>query len=345
MKAVGLYNYLPTQAENCFVDVELAAPVATGFDLLIEVKAMSVNPVDTKVRMPKEKTENPARVLGWDAAGIVKAVGENCQRFKVGDKVYYAGDLTRAGSNAQYQLVDERITGHMPASLTFEEAAALPLTTITAWEGLFNRLSLRSEATAEQAKKSLLIIAGAGGVGSVATQIAKKVAGIGQVITTASRDETRAWCQEMGADLSIDHTQPLLPQLQQHGIDGVDYIFCCAPTEVYFEQMADVIKPQGAICTIVETTGDVSLPMNKLQGKSVSFCWEFMFTRSMYKTSDISEQHVLLNRVAELVDSGTLKTTLTEVIGPLSAINLIEAHRKLESGKTIGKVVLSEIEG
>lgn len=345
MKAVGLYEYLSVDDERCFIDVEVDKPKATGRQLLVEIKAVSVNPVDTKVRKPKDKIEERPRVLGWDASGVVVAVGEECVLFKPGDEVYYAGDLTKAGSNAQYQTVDERIVGRKPTNLSHEETAALPLTTLTAWEGLFDRLAIQPDSPEENRERSLLIIAGAGGVGSIATQIAKKVAGIGTVITTASRRESQAWCSEMGSDYSIDHSIPLLPQIREKGLQGVDYILCCAPTELYFDQMVELIRPQGSICTIVETTGGVPLPMNKLQGKSVRFCWEFMFTRSMHNTDDIQNQHEILNRVCEELEAGHLVSTMTRNLGPLTASRLIEAHRILEQGQTVGKVVLSGIEG
>ncbi|MEZ5840579.1 MAG: zinc-binding alcohol dehydrogenase family protein [Hyphomicrobiales bacterium] len=301
---------------------------------------MSVNPVDTKVRRPKDKTESPARVLGWDAAGVVVACGFDCRLFRPGDEVYGAGDITRAGSNAEFQLVDERIVGRKPGNLNFIEAAALPLTTITAWEALFDRMGFSEEPSERNRSASLLIIGGAGGVGSIATQIGKRLAGVGKVITTASRRESVAWCERMGADLSIDHSKPLKAQLLALGIEFVDAILCCAPTDQYFDQMADIVRPQGVICSIVEATAGAPLPMNKLQSKSVSFAWEFMFTRSMFTTPDMEEQHRLLNRVAAAIESGRIETTLTRIVGPLTAENLRFAHAEIETGRAIGKLVL-----
>jgi len=340
MKAVGLYQYLPVNSPNCFIDLDLAKPTPKGTQLLVKVKAISVNPVDTKVRKPKAKTEDPARIIGWDAAGEVVATGDEAQLFNIGDLVYYAGSITQSGSNAEYQLVDERIVGRKPSNLSFEQAAALPLTAITAWEALFERMHVPEIPTVESQNASLLIIAGAGGVGSIATQIAKKVARLGTVICTASRPESKAWCTEMGADFSINHKEPLLPQLQAKGLNGVDYILCCAPTEQYFAQMVDVINPQGTICTIVET--NQGLDMNRLQGKSATFAWEFMFTRAMFNTDDIQQQHALLNKVSTAIEAGTLVSTMTQCLGPLNARNLTEAHRLIEEGQTIGKIVLSE---
>ena len=343
MKAIGLYKYLPVEHEECLVEAEVTTPEAKGYDLLVKVKAVSVNPVDTKIRAPKPRVEDQLRVLGWDACGEVVQVGEQCTRFKQGDKVFYAGSITRPGSNSQYQLVDERIVGKKPESLSYEQAVALPLTSLTAWEALFERMDLTPRPSERNDKSTLLIIGGAGGVGSIATQLAKRVAKTGTVITTASRKESREWCGKMGADFSIDHNKPLMEQLNSKGISGVDYIFCCSATEHYFDQMAEIINPQGSICTIVETKGDVPLPMNKLQAKSVRFCWELMFTRSLFSTKDIEQQHQILTQIAKLADAGVLETTTTANPGPLTPGNLIAAHKEIESGGMIGKLVLSGI--
>lgn len=345
MKAVGLYKYLPVTDPECLVDVEVNTPQATGKDLVVRVKAVSVNPVDTKVRIrgPKDIQEPQPKILGWDVAGTVEEAGNETSLFNVGDDVYYSGSIVRAGCNSEHHAVDERIVGKKPQTLTFEEAAALPLTTITAWEALFERLHIRTQSTAANAAKKILIIGGAGGVGSIAIQLAKQVAGL-EVIATASRKESIEWCQEMGADHCINHYNPFKDELQAIGIAEVDYIFCCNSTEMHLHNMADVIKPQGAICTIVETKDNQPLNMNIFQGKSVTFAWELMFTKSMYHTSDMQSQHELLNQVAELIDEGTLKTTLRDVVGNLHATNLREAHRRIETGKTIGKLVLSGFE-
>jgi len=339
MKAIGLYKYLGTDDENCLIEEQLEKPVASGFDLLIKVKAISVNPVDTKVRAPKDVVEKNLKVLGWDAAGEVVAVGDDCSRFNVGDEVYYAGSITRPGSNSEFQLVDERIVGRKPSSLSYAESAAMPLTTITAWESLYERMNIDVEPSADNASASLLIIAGAGGVGSIATQLAKK-SGISKVITTASRPETIEFCKKMGADDTINHREPLQAQLEKLGIPQVDYIFCCSSTDYYFDQMAELIKPQGSICTIVESANDQPLAMNKLKNKSARFCWEFMFTRSMFETEDMSVQHDILNQAADLFDQNVLFSTLTENLGIINAKNLIKAHQLLESGKGMGKIIL-----
>jgi len=343
MKAVGLYKYLPVSDPECLVDVTVDKPEAQEKDLLVKVKAISVNPVDTKVRIrgPKDIQEPEPKILGWDVAGIVEEVGEETSLFNVGDEVYYSGSITRPGCNSEYHLVDERIVGKKPQSLSFEEAAALPLTTITAWEALFERLNIQPQPTTN-AGKSVLIIGGAGGVGSIAIQLAKHVAGL-EVIATASRKESIAWCQKMGADHCINHYNPFKNELEKIGIQEVDYIFCCNSTEMHFQNMADVIKPQGKICMIVETKEQQPLNINIFQSKSVILAWELMFTKSMYHTPDMQSQYDLLNQVSELVDKNVLKTTLREVLGSINAANLREAHRRIESGRMIGKLVLSGI--
>lgn len=335
MKAVALKAYLPISNPESLLDVNLDQPTPTGHDLLIAVDAISVNPVDTKVRKPKDKAEENYRVLGWDAVGRVVATGPDVTLFKTGDQVYYAGDISRAGSNSEFQLVDERIVGRKPKSLSNAQAAAIPLTAITAWEGLFDRLHISQHQNAKP--KTLLIIGGAGGVGSIAIQLAKALTTV-KIIATASRPESADWCKALGADLVIDHSKSFTDQLKASGINAVDYIFCLNNTDQHWASIADAIKPQGHICSIVELSGQVDL--NLLKNKSVSFSWELMFTRSLFTTDDIIEQHHLLNRVAELIDAGKLITTVTEVLTPINAANLRKAHEKIETGKTIGKIVL-----
>ncbi|WP_047538112.1 zinc-binding alcohol dehydrogenase family protein [Methylotenera versatilis] len=335
MKAIALTRYLPIENPDSLVDIELAIPEPLSHDLLVKICAIAVNPVDTKVRKPKDKVETTPKVLGWDAAGEVIAVGDAVTLFKVGDLVYYAGDVTRSGCNAEYQLMDERIVGHKPQSLNFEAAAALPLTAVTAWEALFDRLGIAQDANKNK-DKSILIIGAAGGVGSIAIQLAKKVAGL-NVIATASRPETTAWVRDLGADIVLNHHQ-LLQEISQLNIQP-DYILCNNDTDGYFEVMAAIIKPQGKICSIVETAKPVNLDL--LKSKSATFVWEFMFTRSMFKTDDMIAQHQILQHVAQLIDAGTLTTTLNQVLRPINAENLRKAHAQLESGTTIGKLVLS----
>lgn len=337
MKAVGLTRYLPIDDPQSLMDMQLSTPQPAARDLLVRVDAVAVNPVDTKVRKPKDKVEPGPRILGWDAAGEVVATGSDCHLFKVGDKVYYAGDITRQGSNAEYQIVDERIVGHRPKSLNATEAAALPLTAITAWEALFDRLHIAPDP-AHNRGRTLLIIGGAGGVGSIAIQLARKLAGL-TVIATASRAESRQWVVGLGADHVINHRQEMLAQMQAIGMPQVDYILCNNDTDAYFSLMAELIKPQGSICSIVETAAPVGLGL--LKNKSATFVWEFMYTRSMYQTDDMIEQHRILKRVADLIDSGTLKTTVNKVLTPINATNLRAAHAELEAGTAIGKIVLT----
>jgi len=335
MKAVGLYQYLPIEHPNSLVDTEIEKPVPTGKELLIRVEAISVNPVDVKVRAPKERIENELKVLGWDVAGVVEQVGPDTTLFKPGDEVYYAGSIVRPGGNSEFHLVDERIVGLKPSSLDFAEAAALPLTSITAWEGLFDRLGIPVDKALNKGK-SILIIGAAGGVGSIAVQLAK-YAGL-TVIGTASRSESIEWVKEQGADQVINHYNPLLPQLQAVGIDQVEYVFCLNRTEQHWSSMAEVIAPQGKICSIVET--DELLDLTLLKNKSATFVWEFMFTRSTYQTADMIEQHKLLNEVARLVGQGIIRTTIAQKLEPINAENLRKAHGLLETGRTVGKIVL-----
>lgn len=335
MKAVALKAYLPISSPESLLDVTLETPVPQGRDLLVAVDAISVNPVDTKVRKPKDKVEDNFKVLGWDAVGRVVATGPDVSLFKVGDAVYYAGSIARPGSNSEFQLVDERIVGRKPASLSNAQAAALPLTAITAWEGLFDRLQIPQDKNAHS--KTLLIIGGAGGVGSIAIQLAKALTNV-TIVATASREESAQWCKSLGADFIIDHHQSFSAQLKANGLQSPDYIFCLNNTDQHWANMAEVIKPQGHICSIVELSGSVDL--NLIKNKSVGFTWELMFTRSLFETEDMIEQHHLLNRVAALIDEGKLVTTVTEVLSPINAENLRKAHAKIEGGKTIGKIVL-----
>jgi len=334
MKAVALTRYLPIDHPEALIDVELPTPAIGEHDLLVRVAAVSVNPVDTKVRAPKDKIETSPRVLGWDAAGTVEAVGAAVTGFAVGDAVYYAGDITRPGSNAELQAVDARIAAKAPATLRPEQAAALPLTALTAWEGLFDRLAIAPDGA--DRGKSLLIIGGAGGVGSLVIQLAKR-AGL-TVIATAGRPESAAWCRELGADFVVGRAQSLVATLAEQGIHSVDYIYNAADTDGWWDDMVALIRPQGRIVSIVENKGP--LDQNVLKTKSAAFGWEFMFTRAMYQTDDMAEQGRILARVAALIDAGDLKLTLADTLSPISAATLIEAHRKLESGTMIGKLVV-----
>lgn len=335
MKAVGLTRYLPIENPESLVDVVVEKPRATGRDILVKVIAISVNPVDTKVRAPKDRVEEVPKILGWDVAGIVEEAGPDCSLFRPGDEVFYSGSIARQGGNSEYHLVDERIVGRKPTSLNFAEAAALPLTSITAWEALFTRMSISRDSCANQ-EKSLLIIGAAGGVGSIAIQLAKQAGLI--VIGTASRPETVDWVKSMGADYTINHHDPLLPQLEAIGFSSVPYIFCLNALEKHWVGISEAVSPQGVVCAIDDPTSPLNLKL--LKQKSATFVWEFMFTRSLYETDDMIEQHLLLNLIADAVDQQKLKTTLAEVLGPISAEHLRQAHKLLESNRTIGKVVL-----
>ncbi|MGE6526791.1 zinc-binding alcohol dehydrogenase family protein [Bacillus safensis] len=336
MKAVGLLEYLPIEHEQSLMDQEVEKPKASGRDVLVKIEAVSVNPVDTKVRSPKDQKEEKLKILGYDASGTVVEVGEACTLFQPGDHVYYAGDITRQGSNSEYQLVDERIVAKKPANLSFAEAAAMPLTTITAYEALFDRMHMKRNAEGA----TLLIIGGAGGVGSIAIQLAKLAKAT--VIATASRPETKEWCLSLGADHIIDHHQPLLAQLEEKGIGEVDFILCLNDTDGHFKGMAEAIKPQGTICTIVENKHNLDVQL--LKNKSAAFVWEFMFTRPMFETADMIKQHELLTEASELFEQGKITHTLTKVLSPINAANLKQAHQTLEQGKMIGKFVLEGFE-
>jgi zinc-binding alcohol dehydrogenase family protein len=310
-------------------DIELPKPVPSGRDLLVKVEAVSVNPVDTKRRADPAKADTQPRVLGWDAAGTVVAAGDQVSLFSKGDSVYYAGDVTRPGSNSEFQLIDERIVGRKPKSLDFAQAAAIPLTAITAWECFHDRLRV-------QPKKSILLIGGAGGVGSIAIQLAK-IAQL-QVLATASRPDSIAWVKSLGADHVIDHRKPLRPQVEALGMKYVDYIACFNDLDGHWTAIGDLIAPQGGIVSIV---GNMKpLAMDTVRAKSASLCWELMFTRPRFQTPDMIEQHKLLNQVADWLDAGKLRGTLKETLSPINAANLRTAHAKLESGTMIGKLVL-----
>ncbi|MDT3297298.1 MULTISPECIES: zinc-binding alcohol dehydrogenase family protein [Shewanella] len=335
MKAIGYQTAGAITAPNALEDITLAEPTATGFDLLVEVKAISVNPVDTKIRASSSAPAGEYKIIGWDAVGVVKAVGENVSLFNVGDEVWYAGDISRSGSYAQYQLVDERIVGHKPKSLTYAQAAALPLTGITAWEILFDRLGLPQDGSATDAR--ILIIGAAGGVGSIITQLAVKLTGA-EVIGTASRPESTAWVQKLGADAVIDHTKSLSGELANIGITDVTHVISLTQTDQHFDEIVQVLKPQGKLALIDDPKGP--LDVMKLKRKSLSLHWELMFTRSLYQTEDMVAQHHLLNRLSALIDTGELQSTFGEHYGTINAQNLIKAHAQIESGKAIGKIVL-----
>lgn len=334
MQAVAYRKSLPISDAAALFDVELPDPVAQGRDLLVEVRAVSVNPVDVKIRRNVAPAAGSDKVLGWDAAGIVRAVGPEVTLFKPGDQVWYAGDLTRAGTNSALHLVDERIVGHKPVNLDFAQAAALPLTAITAWELLFERLQVSRDKG--QSGQSLLVIGAAGGVGSILVQLARQLTGL-TVIGTASRPETAAWVRELGAHHVLDHSQPLQQEIARLGLPPVTYVASLNQTEQHWAAIAELVAPQGKVALIDDPE---SLDIRLLKRKSVSLHWEFMFTRSMFQTGDMIAQHRLLNDVARLVETGVLHTTLTEIFGTLNAENLKRAHALIESNRARGKIVL-----
>lgn len=334
MKAVGYKIPGPIEAEESLVDITLAEPMPTGRDILVEVKAVSVNPVDYKVRRSAAPEGNDWKVLGWDAAGIVRAIGAEVTLFRPDDLVSYAGSITRPGTNAEFHLVDERIVGRKPALLDWAEAAALPLTALTAWEALFDRLDVTKPVSG--AAPAILIIGGAGGVGSIAVQIARQLTNL-TVIATASRPETQEWVKALGAHYVVDHSKPLAAQVEALGIGSPAFVFSTTHTESHVADIAELIAPQGRFGLIDDPKGfDIML----FKRKAVSIHHELMFTRPIYATPDMGEQGHILNEVARLVDEGKLRTTLTERLPPINAENLKRAHALIESAKARGKVVL-----
>jgi NADPH2:quinone reductase len=334
MKAVGYKTPSPIDNPESLLDITLPTPKATGRDLLVEIKAISVNPVDTKVRANAKPEGTEYKVLGYDASGIVREVGPDVTLFQPGDEVFYAGSIARAGTNSEFHLVDERIVGKKPKTLSFAEAAALPLTSITAWELLFDRFGVRLGKPANAG--SLLIIGGAGGVGSILTQLASKLTGL-TTISTASNPKSRDWCLSLGADHVIDHTKPFNDQLAAIHIPQVEYIAGLTATDTHYPAVVEVLAPQGKFGVIDDPK---SLDAKPLKRKCASLHWEFMFARSLYTTPDIIAQHLLLNEVSELVDAGVIRTTLGDNLGTINAENLKKAHALLESGRSRGKMVL-----
>jgi NADPH2:quinone reductase len=334
MRAVGYQRSLPIEDPDSLVDIDVPKPSPSGRDLLVSVKAISVNPVDTKVRRRTAPPQGSRKILGWDAAGLVEDVGPEAAVFRAGDAVFYAGALERQGCDAEYHLVDERIVGHKPSTLGWAEAAALPLTTITAWEALFDRLEVRRMPPGTA--PAILIIGGAGGVGSIAVQLARKLTDL-TVIASASRPETQRWAIELGAHHVIDHRKPLAAQVSALALGAPAFVFSTTNTQDHLTEIAELIAPQGRFALIDDPA---ALDINLFKRKSVSVHWEFMFTRSMYATVDISAQGALLNQAARLVDAGTLKTTLSENFGRIDAANLRRAHGLIESGRAKGKIVL-----
>jgi NADPH:quinone reductase len=334
MKAVGYKKPSPINDPESLIDIEVPINHAAGRDLLVEVKAVSVNPVDVKVRASTPPDRDEYKILGWDAAGIVKEAGPEASLFKPGDEVYYAGSIARPGTDAEFHLVDERIVGKKPQSLNFPHAAALPLTTITAWELLFDRFAVKREKLADAGR--LLIIGAAGGVGSILIQLARKLTSL-IVIGTASTPETQQWCLDLGAHHVIDYRKPFAEQLRAIQSPEVEYIASIAATSVHYPGLIDVLAPQGHFGLIDDPASLDALPLKR---KAASLHWEFMFARSLFETQDMIAQHRLLNEVSELVDAGVIRTTFADSFGAINAANLKKAHALIESGRSRGKIVL-----
>jgi zinc-binding alcohol dehydrogenase family protein len=334
MKAVGYKTAGPITNAGALEDIELPRPAAKAHDILVEVKAVSVNPVDTKIRTRETPPPGEWKVLGWDAVGRVVETGNAVTQFKTGDDVYYAGSIARPGTNSQFHLVDSRIVGRKPRTLSDVEAAALPLTAITAWEMLFDRLDIRR--TVLGAANAILIIGGAGGVGSIAVQLVRALTDL-TVIATASRPETQDWVRGLGAHHVVNHGKPLAEEISALGIGEPAFVFSTTQTQQHLSEIVKLIAPQGRFGLIDDPKVLDIVPFKR---KSVSVHWELMFTRSLFTTADIEEQGALLNEVARLVDSGMIRTTLTEVLKPINAANLMRAHALIESGRAKGKVVL-----
>jgi NADPH:quinone reductase len=336
VKAVAYQHSLPIQEEASLIDVDLPRPSPDGRDLLVRVMAISVNPVDAKMRQRSAPQNGSHRVLGWDASGVVERVGPHATLFKEGDPVFYAGAIDRQGTNAEFHLVDERLVGPKPRTLSHAEAAAVPLTAITAWETLFDRLDIRR--TVPGASNALLIVGGAGGVGSMAIQLARQLTDL-IVIATASRDETRAWVKALGAHHVLDHGRPLAAQMSALSIGAPAFVLSTTQTDKHFDEIVELIAPQGRFALIDDPD---PIDVRKLKRKSISLHWELMFTRSIFKTADMARQHELLAAVSALLDEGRLRTTLAQNFGTINAANLRRAHALLETGKARGKIVLEE---
>jgi zinc-binding alcohol dehydrogenase family protein len=338
MRAIGYQHSRPADDPQALVDITLPDPEPGPHDLLVRVEAIAVNPVDAKVRLREQAAPAAWKVLGWDAAGTVAGIGSAVQGFTPGDPVWYAGALNRPGCNSELQLVDGRLAARRPASLSAAEAAAMPLTAITAWEVLFDRLRLRQDTSAHRGEV-LLVVGAAGGVGSLLVQLARRLTGV-TVVGTASRPDSQAWLRELGVPHVIDHHQPLAPQLQALGLPQVHRVVSLTHTDHHFDQLVELLAPQGALA-LIDDPDPAAINVLALKRKSLSLHWELMFTRSLFETDDMAEQGQLLARVAQLVDAGLLRSTLRENLGRINAANLRGAHQRIEGRSGIGKLVLS----
>ena len=334
MQAIGFETSLPISDERSLFAFDAPMPEIAAHEVLVHIAAIAVNPVDIKIRNVGAPPAGQTRILGWDAAGVITAVGADVGAFQVGDEVYYAGVVNRAGCNAEYQAVDARIIAKKPKSLDFAQAAALPLTSLTAYEGLFDRLQVNEKSTMQN--RVLLVIGGSGGVGSQIIQLAKQLSDL-TVVATASRPESQAWCRELGADYVIDHSKNFAEEWAATGLPAPSWVFSTQHTDDYAEQLAALMAPQGKLVLIDDPK---ALPIGVFKSKSISLHWEFMFTRGMFVTADIQRQHEILTEVAALIDAGKIKTTLNKVISPINVVNLKQAHSDIESGNSIGKIVL-----
>ena len=333
MKAIGFKEHLKITDSNSLIEFEIPTPIAKGHDLLVKVQAVSVNPVDVGVRSGHGVLQQP-KIIGWDAVGTVVAIGEEVSLFQPGDQVFYAGSFVRPGSDSQYQLVDERITGRAPKNISLAQAAAMPLTSLTAWEALFEQLAIDYQANNQG--KTILIINGSGGVGSIATQLAH-LAGL-NVIASASRPETIRWVKEHGADQTVNHRRDLVKEVHQLGYKYVDYILELNDLDGHWNEMAELIKPGGRIVSITENKHPINL--KKLTKKRATFAWEWMYSKSYYQTPDMITQHRILDKISELLDKGIIKSTLTKELTPINVENLKLAHQLVETNHMIGKVVV-----
>ncbi len=338
MKAVGFYRALAANDPDSMVDVQLPIPIPHPHEILVKVATISVNPADYRIRQRKEDNGQLA-IAGWDIAGTVVAIGEDAVGFQIGDKVFYAGDVTKPGGNSEYHVVDAQLVAHKPKTLSMAQSAAIPLTAITAWEVLFEHFNFDIEHGAKG--KTLLIIGGAGGVGSMLIQLAKQIPDL-QVVATASREASTLWCRQLGADKVINHHQDIVMQLQQLGIQTVDKVLIANAPDAYFSILADMVTPFGQICSLVPFEHPQNL--NALMAKSLSFIWAFMFTRTMYQTQDVAKQGEILAQIATLLDKGHVVSTATQDFGVINAANLRRAHAYLESGQAIGKLTLTGFE-
>jgi len=334
MKAIGYIHSLPPSDPKSLFDFELPTPTPRSQDLLVAVRAVSVNPVDTKIRMRAQGSDAQPKILGYDCAGVVEAVGHDVTLFKPGDEVFYAGTILRPGTNSEFHVVDERLVGHKPRTLSFAEAAALPLTSVTAWELLFDRL--RVPLGKPQQAGTLLVVGASGGVGSILVQLARRLTGL-TVIGSASRPETQSWVLKNGAHHTVDHSKKLSEEVRKLGIQHVEYIIGLTHTDQHFDEIVELIAPQGAFALIDDPT---LIDVRKFKTKSASLHWESMFTRSTFHTADLIEQHRILEQISTLVDESLIHTTLGTTAGRITAENLRQAHAAIESNKSIGKIVL-----